>query len=47
VLERNRIDRAIRRARVTGSMDVARLAGEREQVMERIHLVVAALEKAV
>jgi len=47
VLERNRLDRAIRRARVDGSMDVGRLAREREQVMERIHLAVAALEQAV
>jgi DNA primase len=47
VLERSRLDRAIRRARVDGSMDVGRLAREREQVMERIHLAVVALEKAV
>jgi DNA primase len=47
VLERSRLDRAIRRARVDGSMDVGRLAREREQVMERIHLAVVALESAV
>jgi DNA primase len=47
VLERSRLDRAIRRARVTGSMDVARLAREREQVMERIHDVVVTLEQTV
>jgi DNA primase len=47
VLERNRLDRAIRRARVDGSMDVGRLAREREQVMERIHQAVVALEQAV
>ena len=47
VLERSRLDRAIRRARVSGSMDVARLAREREQVMERIHDVVVTLEQTV
>ncbi len=47
VLERNRLDRAILRSRVDGSMDVGRLAREREQVKERIHLAVVALEKAV
>ncbi len=47
VLERNRLDRAILRARVDGSMDVGRLAREREQVKERIHLTVVALENAV
>jgi DNA primase len=47
VLERSRLDRAIRRSRVDGSMDVGRLAREREQVMERIHLAVVALESAV
>jgi DNA primase len=47
VLERNRLDRAILRARVDGSMDVGRLAREREQVKERIHLAVVALENAV
>jgi DNA primase len=47
VLERNRLDRAILRSRVDGSMDVGRLAREREQVKERIHLAVVALENAV
>jgi DNA primase len=47
VLERSRLDRAIRRARVSGSMDVARLAREREQVMARIHDVVVTLEHTV
>ncbi len=47
VLERSRLDRAIRRARVSGSMDVARLAREREQVLERIHAVVVSLEQTV
>jgi hypothetical protein len=47
VLERSRLDRAIRRARVNGSMDVARLAREREQVMAKIHDVVVSLEHTV
>jgi DNA primase len=47
VLERNRLDRAIRRARVNGSGDVGRLAREREQVMKEIHDVVVALERTV
>ncbi|HTX45392.1 MAG TPA: DNA primase [Solirubrobacteraceae bacterium] len=47
VLERSRIERAIRRARVEGLMDVGRLAREREQVMSRIHEVVVRLEAAV
>ena len=47
VLERSRIERAIRRARVESSGDVGRLAREREQVMERIHQAVVALEQTV
>jgi hypothetical protein len=47
VLERSRLDRAIRRARVSGSGDVARLAREREAVMQDIRDVVAALEQTV
>jgi DNA primase len=47
VLERSRIERAIRRSRVDGSMDVGRLAREREQVMERLHQTVVALEGTV
>jgi DNA primase len=47
VLERSRLDRAIRRARVTGSMDVGRLAREREDVMAQIHDVVVTLEHTV
>jgi DNA primase len=47
VLERSRIERAIRRSRVDGSMDVGRLAREREQVMERLHRTVVALEETV
>jgi len=44
VLERSRLDRAIRRARVSGSMDTSQLAREREQVLERLHKAVAKLE---
>jgi DNA primase len=47
VLERSRLDREIRRARVEGRMDVSRLAGERERVMARVREVVAGLEKTV
>jgi DNA primase len=47
VLQRNRLEREIRRARVTGSGDVARFAREREQVMGRIRDVVARLEGTV
>jgi DNA primase len=48
VLERSRLDRAIRRARATGaSAGIAALALEREHVLEAIHKVVAQLERAV
>jgi DNA primase len=47
VLELGRIDRAIRRARVQAGADVARLAREREQVLEGIRRVVGQLEQAV
>jgi DNA primase len=47
VLERDRLDRAIRRARGEGGADVTALAREREAVLERIRGVVARLEKAV
>ncbi len=48
VLERSRLDRAIRRARATGgSGGIAALAREREHVLEAIHKVVAQLERAV
>jgi DNA primase len=47
VLELGRIDRAIRRARVQAGADVARLAREREQVLEGIRTVVGQLEQAV
>jgi DNA primase len=47
VLERDRLDRAIRRARGEGRSDVTTLAREREAVLEQIRGVVARLEKAV
>jgi DNA primase len=43
VLERARLDRAIRRARAGGGGDVAALAREREQVLEAIRRVVGEL----
>ena len=47
VLERDRLDRAIRRARGDSTADVTSLAREREAVLESIREVVAKLEKAV
>jgi DNA primase len=48
VLERSRLDRAIRRARATGATGgISALALEREQVLAAIHKVVAQLERAV
>ncbi len=47
VLERSRLDRAIRRARATGGTSITALAQERDQVLEAIHKVVAQLEQAV
>jgi DNA primase len=47
VLELARLEREIRRARAEGRMDVLRLAGEREQVMVKVHEVVAGLEKTI
>jgi DNA primase len=47
VLERARLDRAIRRARVEGRTGIGELAREREAVLEAIHGVVTRLEKAV
>jgi DNA primase len=54
VLERSRLDRAIRRARAAGAGagtgeagGIAALAREREHVLEAIHKVVAQLERAV
>jgi len=47
VLERARLDRAIRRARVQGEAGVGDLARAREQVLQGIRRVVAQLERAV
>jgi DNA primase len=47
VLELTRLDRAIRRARGEGRMDIGQLAREREGVQEAIHGVVARLEQAL
>jgi DNA primase len=47
VLELARIDRAIRRARVQAGEDVARLARDREKVLQGIRTVVGRLEQAV
>jgi DNA primase len=47
VLERARLDRAIRRARAEGQPGQAELASERETVLERIRQVVARLERAL
>jgi DNA primase len=47
VLERDRLDRAIRRARVQGQSEVGTLAREREEVLEQIHRVVGRLEEVV
>jgi DNA primase len=47
VLERMRLDRAIRRARAEGRSRTPELAREREQVLEAIRQVVSRLEKAV
>jgi hypothetical protein len=47
VLERDRLDRAIRRDRVEGGGDTDALAREREQVLERLHQVVGRLEEVV
>jgi hypothetical protein len=47
VLERSRIDRAIRRARALGGTGVGDLARAREHVLEGIREVVAQLERAV
>jgi DNA primase len=47
VLERDRIDRAIRRARVQAGADVALLARERERILQEIHRVGARLEEVI
>jgi DNA primase len=47
VLERTRIEGAIRRARAEGGLPIPELAREKEAVLEAIHNVVTQLEKAV
>jgi DNA primase len=47
LLERDRLDRAIRRARATGAEGISELAREREQVLTEIHHVGAMLERAI
>jgi len=47
LLERARLERAIRRARVEGAVGIGELAREREGVLEGIRQVVARLERAV
>ena len=47
VLERDRIDRAIRRARVQAGADVALLARERERILQEIHRVGGRLEEVI
>ena len=47
VLERARLERAIRRARADGAPGIGELARQREEVMERIRQTVARLERAI
>jgi hypothetical protein len=47
VLERLRIERAIRLARIEGRPGIGDLAREREQVMAEIHQVITKLEQTV
>jgi DNA primase len=47
VLERTRLDRAIRRARAEGATEIPELARERETVRDQIRQVAAKLERAV
>jgi DNA primase len=47
ILELDRLDRAIRRARAEGATEIPELARERETVREQIHRVAARLERAV
>jgi DNA primase len=47
VLERTRLDRAIRRARAEGATEIPELAREREVVRDRIRQVAGRLERAV
>jgi DNA primase len=47
VLDRARLDRAIRRARAEGGEEIPDLARQREEILEEIRGVVASLERAV
>ncbi len=47
VLEKSRIERAIRRARADGASGIGQLATNREMVLERIRQVVSRLERAL
>ena len=47
VLELGRLERAIRRARASGSAGIADLAREREQIREAIRATVARMERAI
>ncbi len=47
ILERARLERAIRRARADGSSGIGGMAREREDVLERIRQTVARLERAL
>ena len=47
ILELDRLERAIRRARAEGATEIPELARERETVREQIHRVAARLERAV
>jgi hypothetical protein len=47
VLERARLERAIRRARAEGAAEIPELARERETVREQIRQIAAKLERAV
>jgi hypothetical protein len=47
MLERTRLDRAIRRARAEGATEIPDLARERETVRDQIRQVAAKLERAL
>ncbi len=47
VLERSRLERAIRRARAEGAAEIPELARERESVRDQIHKLAAKLERAI
>ncbi len=47
ILDLDRLDRAIRRARSEGATEIPELAREREAVLEAMRQVVARLERAI